>query len=350
MARSARRAARQAAGTALLTAVALTGLSLVPATAYAIDVPLGSYSAALPFEDHNAAVSSSKTFDLAFQNTSAGTGYLLRTTTATLTGFAVTSVPATVTDSSGGVWTLSASGSTVQASAASPGMPTGATVVLPITATPPASVGYYTFSTSATGLIGDTGVVGDFARTGAEPRVLVGQHATATATCSTTTSCDTGTVGDPKHTTASAVSSAPGSMPDQVSVTIGGPLGACSSRLQEQGRAKGVEVDSLDQARIVTVTIRLDKSVVNAQAQNGLAAYGVCHETPYAFTTASGTPSTPTGTGTFVGILPSCAKVNDKAPCATLNKNGAGDVVGVVRQPGGDPMDAMGLLASASAS
>jgi hypothetical protein len=95
-------------------------------------------------------------------------------------------------------------------------------------------------------------------------------------------------------------------------------------------------IEGPDRAKTVTSTI--DKSVMNAQPNNGASFLQMCFGAPYTFATRPGTPLTGVdtdGNGVndfFYGLLPDCGT----APCvSSRNKTKAGDGVIVTQAPGG---------------
>lgn len=339
------RALRSATVCAAVTATAIAGTAL-PSSAAVIEVPIGTYSATLPFDDQFKATGSSSVYDLKITNTSSLAGYLLRSATATATGLTVTAAPAGVTDSAGATWSITRSGNTlsVAPSGNNTGLATGSSLTLPVTATAPTTSGSYAWVTSANGTLGETGLVTDFGQDGGEPTVNVAPFA-GTDTCAINEVCDTGQVGSEAHTKVRGVTSAPGSMQDTIAATVGGPEGPCGALVRATDKSKAVTVDTLDTARTVTVTLELDKSVVQTSSNNGADKYDVCHEAPKTFTTKSGAPATPTLNGTFVGFLPLCADMPSASRCIiSRSGTGSGDRVVTFRQPGGDPKSVMGIV------
>jgi hypothetical protein len=95
-------------------------------------------------------------------------------------------------------------------------------------------------------------------------------------------------------------------------------------------------IDGPDRAKTVTATI--DKSVMNAQPNNGASFLQMCFGAPYRFVTRAGSTLTEVDTNHdgsndfFYGLLPDCGA----APCvSSRNKTGAGDGVIVTQAPGG---------------
>jgi hypothetical protein len=95
-------------------------------------------------------------------------------------------------------------------------------------------------------------------------------------------------------------------------------------------------IDGPDRAKTVTATI--DKSVMNAQPNNGASFLQMCFGAPYRFVTRAGSTLTEVDTNHdgskdfFYGLLPDCGA----APCvSSRNKTQAGDGVIVTQAPGG---------------
>jgi hypothetical protein len=93
-------------------------------------------------------------------------------------------------------------------------------------------------------------------------------------------------------------------------------------------------IDGPNRAKTVTSTI--DKSVMNAQPNNGASFLQMCFGAPYEFTPRPGSTLTPVDTNGdgvkdfFYGLLPDCGA----APCvASRNKTNAGDGVIVTKTP-----------------
>jgi hypothetical protein len=91
--------------------------------------------------------------------------------------------------------------------------------------------------------------------------------------------------------------------------------------------------------RTKTVTATIDKTVMNAQPNNGASFLQMCFGAPYTFATRPGTPLTGVdtdgipGNDFYFGLLPDCGT----APCvSSRNKTRAGDGVIVTLAPGGD--------------
>lgn len=87
-----------------------------------------------------------------------------------------------------------------------------------------------------------------------------------------------------------------------------------------------------------TVTATIDKSVMNAQPNNGASFLQMCFGAPYTFATRPGTTLTSVDTNGdsvpdfFYGLLPDCGA----RPCvSSRNKTNAGDGVIVTLSPGG---------------
>jgi len=95
-------------------------------------------------------------------------------------------------------------------------------------------------------------------------------------------------------------------------------------------------IEGPDRAKTVTSTI--DKSVMNAQPNNGASFLQMCFGAPYTFATRPGSELTGVDTNGdgkndfFYGLLPDCGV----APCvSSRNKTKAGDGVIVTQAPGG---------------
>jgi hypothetical protein len=95
-------------------------------------------------------------------------------------------------------------------------------------------------------------------------------------------------------------------------------------------------IDGPDRAKTVTSTI--DKSVMNAQPNNGASFLQMCFGAPYRFATRPGSTLAEVDTNGdgspdfFYGLLPDCGS----APCvSSRNKDKAGDGVIVTQAPGG---------------
>jgi hypothetical protein len=97
--------------------------------------------------------------------------------------------------------------------------------------------------------------------------------------------------------------------------------------------------------RFKTVTIRLDKRVVNQIPDNGAAHFQVCYVSPNAYTTdGSGNPVSffdRNGDPIYPnqpGLLPDCNNTSSNPPCVlSRNKDKAGDVIVTFLAPIGDP-------------
>jgi len=328
-------------------ATASIAVAQLPAQAATVTVPLGTYTAALPLQPFPTVSSSTDPsgigFPVTFTNTSAGAGYLLEHVQVTLAaGFTATGTP---TVSSTG-WSASVSGSTISADAASPStaLAAGQSLLLSFSATAPAVPlpTTYTFATNASGIIGTTGVVGDFSNTGADPQVSVAQYANVVS-CAPSEQCDTGVLGNPGNTTARIVTTT-GAIEDFLGLTIDQPQdAACLAISQPSGRSEELTWADIDTSRTLTTTLQIDKSVVNAAPNNGVSGYGVCYDT--------GTPTKTfvdhNGHLTSVGWLPLCgtAGLVARQPCITsVHKTGAGDVVLTYTSPGGDPKSIGGIV------
>ena len=80
-----------------------------------------------------------------------------------------------------------------------------------------------------------------------------------------------------------------------------------------------------------TVTLTIDKTVVNARPNNGVSSYQICYQSDVAFTDRSGNTVT-------LGLLPDCPTHGAQPPCVlSKNKTGTGNVVIVILVPLSDP-------------
>ena len=325
------------AGVVAASAITLAGL---PATA--ASVPLGSYAASLPLSPYPTVSSSTDPsqigFPVTFTNNSAGgVGYLLDHVQVTLpAGFIAQAGSASVSASG---WTASISGSTISADAPSTtaGLAPGSSLVLEFNATAPSvpAPTTFTFATAGSGLLGETGVIGDFSNTGSDPTVSVAQYANVVS-CSPSQQCDTGVVGNAGNTQIRIVTNT-GQLEDFLGVSVDNPTDAgCLAITSPNGRSQQVTFADVDTSRTLTSTLRIDKSVVDSVPNNGAGAYGVCYNTqdPTKVFVDRG------GKTTSVGFLPKCGSVGllPRQPClVSQSKNGEGDVLLTYTSPGGDP-------------
>ena len=329
-------------GIAVAGVVAASAITLAGLPATAASVPLGSYAASLPLSPYPTVSSSTDPsqigFPVTFTNNSAGgVGYLLDHVQVTLpAGFTAQAGSASVSASG---WTASISGSTISADAPSTtaGLAPGSSLVLEFNATAPSvpASTTFTFATAGSGLLGETGVIGDFSNTGSDPTVSVAQYANVVS-CSPSQHCDTGVVGSASDTTARIVTTT-GAIQDFLGISVDKPTDAgCLAISQPNARSEQVTFADVDTSRTLTATLTVDKSVVNLVPDNGVGNYGVCYNT--------GDPTKVfvdhAGRTTSVGWLPDCGTTGliARQPCvSSRNKTNAGDIVIVYTAPGGDP-------------
>ena len=79
----------------------------------------------------------------------------------------------------------------------------------------------------------------------------------------------------------------------------------------------------------LTVTLRIDKSLVNGSTHPGASSWQICYASTSRFTPRTGLPGTETigGVSYLTGLLPDCSNT-PQAPCVKArNKNNAGDVI-----------------------
>ena len=79
----------------------------------------------------------------------------------------------------------------------------------------------------------------------------------------------------------------------------------------------------------LTVTLRIDKSLVNSSGHPGASSWQICYAATSSFTALPGTSGTTTIDGVTynTGLLPDCSSTHG-APCVQArNKNNAGDVI-----------------------
>jgi len=83
------------------------------------------------------------------------------------------------------------------------------------------------------------------------------------------------------------------------------------------------------QPTILTVSLEIDKSLVQSSGHPGASSWQICYASPSKFTALPGTSGTATigGVTYETGLLPDCSSTQ-AAPCVqTRNKNNAGDVI-----------------------
>jgi hypothetical protein len=83
------------------------------------------------------------------------------------------------------------------------------------------------------------------------------------------------------------------------------------------------------QSTLLTVTLRIDKSLVNTSGHPGASSWQICYASPTPFTALPNTSGTATigGVPYDTGLLPDCTST-PVAPCVQArNKNNAGDVI-----------------------
>jgi hypothetical protein len=101
------------------------------------------------------------------------------------------------------------------------------------------------------------------------------------------------------------------------------------------------DANGVPQSIPLTVTVRVDKSLVDSSGHPGASSWQICYGSTTPFTAVPGTSQqnvTIGGTpGYFTGLLPDCSG-NQGAPCVqSQNKNNAGDVI-VTFLASGDPL------------
>jgi hypothetical protein len=128
-------------------------------------------------------------------------------------------------------------------------------------------------------------------------------------------------------------------------LSSGPPSGACEGFAPAPGSA-GVSVDVRPLTDLTQVTITLDKSIVNAFPENGVAHFNVCFgginldHPGTAFPTKPGTPAAVLIDGLYWGILPDCSGTPTTPCVASRNKTGSGNAVIVFDVP--NPWDLKG--------
>jgi hypothetical protein len=166
--------------------------------------------------------------------------------------------------------------------------------------------------------------------------------------CPANTTCDSGLLTIKNDTSVDVVDNS-GANNDVFAVTLGGsdsppcatggPTGHVATYVNNDG------------SRTLTVTQRLDKSLVLQLPDNGTPHYVMCYESAvsdsngHAWVTASGQPAAVTSDGLFYyGNLADCSAVNNVAPCLqSLGKN-TGDEVAVIKSLPGDPKSIFGIV------
>jgi hypothetical protein len=87
-----------------------------------------------------------------------------------------------------------------------------------------------------------------------------------------------------------------------------------------------------------TVTLRIDKSLVQSSGHPGASTWQICYASMLSFTPRSGDPGNATigGVHFFTGLLPDCSNTPDSPCVQARNKDNAGDVI-VTFLASGDP-------------
>ena len=333
------------AGALGVSAFAIVSAIALPAGA--VGLPLGTYTATLPLSPYPTVSTSTDPsgigFPVTFTNTSGVDGYILDHVEVDLpAGFSAHAGSASINAAG---WTTSIAGSVVSADApsATGGLAAGQSAILSFNADAPtvSAPTTYTFTTASAGVLGATGVVTDFTNAGSDPTVSVAAFANVVS-CAPSAVCDTGTVGSSSNTTARIVTTT-GSIQDFLGITVDTPTdAACLAVSSTNGRSQEVTFADIDTARTLTQTLTIDKSVVNAQPNNGAAQYGICYDS----LSPTKTFKDHNGVITTVGWLPDCSATGllPGQPCiVSKHKDGAGDVVIVFQAPGGDPRNIAGI-------
>jgi hypothetical protein len=97
------------------------------------------------------------------------------------------------------------------------------------------------------------------------------------------------------------------------------------------------DANGVPQSIPLTVTVRIDKSVVSTSSHPGASSWQICYASTSPFNAQGGTETTTIGGTTFnTGLLLDCSS-SQGAPCVqSRNKNNAGDVL-VTFLSSGDP-------------
>jgi hypothetical protein len=82
----------------------------------------------------------------------------------------------------------------------------------------------------------------------------------------------------------------------------------------------------------LTVTLRIDKSLVNSSGHPGASSWQICYASTTSFNALPGTSQQNVtiggNPGYFTGLLPDCSSTQGAPPCVQAhNKNNAGDVI-----------------------
>jgi hypothetical protein len=329
-----RRAAALLTATLAIAAISLTGTGLAGAA-----VVNGTYNITnfAPTDVAAGATGTTYSFTLNNQSPPESQDILQTLTVHVATGFTG------VSGQSSAGWTATSVGNTVTFQGTL--LPLG-TANLSIVANAPGTTGSYTWTTSATGLVGGaTGTPADFTNSGSDPSVNVAGSVTV---CDPLTPCDSGAVGDHTNTTADVHLDQGTGSGDVLTVTVGGtlprPLCATSTDPKWGQTAK---FDNHDSTRNMTVTyVIADRVADNGPDQP--SKYGVCYQSDKPFATRSGAPAAQSGTQ-YYGYLPNCAAGTPVAPCIiSATKLSGGDryhdgaIQFVVASQSGDPLLGLG--------
>jgi hypothetical protein len=201
------------------------------------------------------------------------------------------------------------------------------------------ATGTYTLIASASGFASsdpsDEFVISDFGTVcPAGDTTCTGSAASGDKKTKASVTSTTGGTGFPTDTTLEITMLAP-DLPD----------GACEGFAPAPGSA-GVSVDVRPLTDLTQVTITLDKSIVNAFPENGVAHFNVCFgginldHPGTAFPTKPGTPAAVLIDGLYWGILPDCSGTPTTPCVASRNKTGSGNAVIVFDVP--NPWDLKG--------
>jgi hypothetical protein len=332
----------------LIAATALGGaIAVVAAPAVAsASAPFAAYSASV--SPANVKANTANVETVKFQNQSPLTSLdYMKKATVTFPGFSSLSAPATVTDSSGNSWTVAVSQQTVTLNTSSGGTAPGGTLSVPVTATAPASTGDGASTTSVTGAI--TGILGNFTDV-SSPKPSIGVYGDAEP-CPANTDCTSTTIGDPNGTSYNFTFHNTTGVNDAAfgRTATGQGIYGCSNVSAYVGDSE--QVINSNGTGTFTLSVRVDKSQVNAVPNNGAGNLSYCGHTPAergSWTQADGSPATLSADGLYyTGIFPACTTTRTvNCVSGTIHKNGQGDAVATIQVVGGnhDPGGIMGIV------
>ena len=229
-------------------------------------------------------------------------------------------------------WNASSAGNTVSISAAAPnvGLLPEQSVTVQVSAKAPTGPGNYTWSSSASGLVGGF-VASEFSREGDEPSTMV---ATFVGFCPALTACTSPTQSS--NGTTAKVRTESGANDDIYTLSLHTPVGdQCGKAVS--GNQSTFTNEDLTRYLTVTMTLASYKRIYHK-------SYGICFANKTPFQSKYGWVATAGSDGFYHGYLASCTTTGNVKPCLVSLTDNCGTLTAVFRSPPGDPRGMFGIL------